>query len=570
MPQRSRITVLIPAAGRVPEGVLALSNLSCPAMIPVGGRPVIHWTLRYLTGLGLERFTLAVPRRGLFVEDFVAHAFGRQARVECVAPSRDGGLGFTVLELVEQAAADRENGGAEAALIVLGDTHFELPDPALLDADEPFVLVSPVAESYRWCVAEVDDDGLLTGLQDKVPGLPEPLLALIGVYFFPDLAPLRAAAQEAVAAAEAAGRPAQMADILHRVAARQPIRVHRAARWLDCGNPDRQASSHRSLLQARAFNELSIDPVLGTLTKRSHNTAKLVDEIDYLHHLPPDLAVLFPRVIEASTTAEPPWVRMEYYGYPNLSEVFLFENADPGLWERVLEHLLRVMTEGFGRHRHPLPGAAVTAMYLGKTQARLAALTGDDLVLLVGHPGEIVLNGRPVAGLPALWPRIEAAVETLAAAEAEDGGGGTVIHGDLCLSNILYDLRSGIVKLVDPRGSFGDKGVYGDPRYDVAKLYHSIHGLYDFIVNDLFTVTMERAGGRIALHLELPARPEHHEIRRRFEGIFFPTFDREEVLLITGLLFISMPALHYDAPRRQLAMLTRGLELLNERFATPS
>jgi hypothetical protein len=36
------------------------------------------------------------------------------------------------------------------------------------------------------------------------------------------------------------------------------------------------------------------------------------------------------------------------------------------------------------------------------------------------------------------------------------------------------------------------------------------------------------------------------------------------VLFITSLLFLSMPALHYDAPRRQLAMYVRGLQLLDE------
>ncbi len=61
------ITVLIPAAGRVPEGLLALSNISCTALIPVAGRPVIYWTLTYLRSLGLRRFCIAVPQRGLFV-----------------------------------------------------------------------------------------------------------------------------------------------------------------------------------------------------------------------------------------------------------------------------------------------------------------------------------------------------------------------------------------------------------------------------------------------------------------------------------------------------------------------
>ena len=69
--QVDHITALIPAAGRVPEGVLALSNIACPAMIPVAGRPVIHWTLSYLRSLGISRFRLAVSRRGMFVEDFV-------------------------------------------------------------------------------------------------------------------------------------------------------------------------------------------------------------------------------------------------------------------------------------------------------------------------------------------------------------------------------------------------------------------------------------------------------------------------------------------------------------------
>ena len=63
MRAREDAIVLIPAAGRVPDGVLSLSNISCPAMIPVAGRPVIHWTLGYLTSLGFKRFLIAVPSR---------------------------------------------------------------------------------------------------------------------------------------------------------------------------------------------------------------------------------------------------------------------------------------------------------------------------------------------------------------------------------------------------------------------------------------------------------------------------------------------------------------------------
>ncbi len=191
--------VLIPAAGRVAEGVMALSNIGCPAMVPVAGRPVIHWTLRYLHSLGLRRFTIAVARRGMFVEDFVECTFGQDCDISFIVPSSEGGLGQTVLDLAEQAEG-------ESALIVLGDTHFQFADPEILLADDPTVLVQPVQDSYRWCTAEMDDQGQVTALHDKEHDLPGTVQALIGVYYFPRLDELREAARVAAAQAASAKR----------------------------------------------------------------------------------------------------------------------------------------------------------------------------------------------------------------------------------------------------------------------------------------------------------------------------------------------------------------------------
>lgn len=543
--------VLIPAAGRVPDGLIALSNIKCPAMVPVAGRPVIYWTLRYLESLGLRRFVIAVAERGMFVEEFVRSTVSHDAEVEFLVPSVSAGVGRTLCELAERAEG-------QSALVVLGDTHFQFSDPGVLRGSRPTVLVEEVAESYRWCVAETDPDGCVTALRDKQRDLPGRPQALIGVYYFPRLAAFRAAARGAVDDTPP-GRPTEMSRILERLRRDEPLWTARAGLWLDCGNPDRQASSHRSLLQARAFNELHIDSVLGTITKRSQNAAKLIDEINYLRLLPKDLAVLFPRLVDYSTGWQDPWLKLEYYGYPTLAEVFLFENVDPGIWQRVFEHLRAVIEQGFMRHPRPLGRKALVEMYLTKTRERLAALGGNPaLAALTTHRGELSINGRPTPNLPLLWERIEAAVERLA-----DDAQGAVIHGDLCFSNILYDLRSGVCKLIDPRGSFGGAGIYGDPRYDVAKLFHSVAGLYDFIVNDLFSVAVDGPEARLALR----CLPQHAAIRERFERVFFPQFSREQVTLLAGLLFVSMPALHYDAPQRQLAMYLRGLQLLDAALA---
>jgi|GEM_PF-407835 len=567
--------VLIPAAGRVSDGVLSLSNISCPAMIPVAGRPVIHWTLSYLNGLGLNRFSIAVSERGLFIEDFVECTVPEEARVDFLVPSKDGGVGRTLLELAMSA-------DAESALVVLGDTHFRFGQDTALQ-NRPLVLVSPVEESYRWCIAErahtsdgtvADSEsahseaGVLAKLHDKVSGLPGPLEALIGVYYFPDLELLRSAAAAAVETAEREECRAELAPILEAIHEETPIHVHRANEWLDCGNPDRQASSHRSLLQERAFHELTIDPVFGTITKHSEKAIDLQDEIEYFESVPDDLAVLFPRVIAQDAIAEPPRVTLEYYGYPTLSEVFLFDRLDAGIWDRIFDHLFRIVIDGFMRFPGKLAPDALTSMYLTKTRARLERLRQSPPFDELLAPGAALsVNGRPCPPWSALWPALERAVRDL-----EKTLKPTFVHGDLHLGNILYDVRSGICKLIDPRGRFGDRGVYGDPRYDVAKLYHSVYGLYDLIVTDLFSASMDGSDSRNGtekhydVELKLRSRPYHRELCSRFERLFFERFDRTEITLITGLLFVSMGPLHYDAPLRQLAMYARGMSLLTDCF----
>ena len=81
------------------------------------------------------------------------------------------------------------------------------------------------------------------------------------------------------------------------------------------------------------------------------------------------------------------------------------------------------------------------------------------------------------------------------------------------------------------------------------------------------TICFTSRSRAIAFDLDIRYRPQHREIQKRFEKVFFSEFDRREILLLTGLLFASMPALHYDAPNRQLAMYARALELFAELFS---
>jgi thiamine kinase-like enzyme len=53
-----------------------------------------------------------------------------------------------------------------------------------------------------------------------------------------------------------------------------------------------------------------------------------------------------------------------------------------------------------------------------------------------------------------------------------------VIHRDPTFSNIFITTDKEI-KFIDPRDYFGNSKIFGDPRYDLAKLYYSAIGNYD-------------------------------------------------------------------------------------------
>jgi len=133
----------------------------------------------------------------------------------------------------------------------------------------------------------------------------------------------------------------------------------------------------------------------------------------------------------------------------------------------------------------------------------------------------------------------------------------TPIHGDFCFSNLLYDHRSRMIRMIDPRGEFGVPGIYGDARYDLAKLFHSVAGGYDFIVSDRFHVSCSSDG---QLRLDLATDEYHQRVKVLFQSQLLQNPKTyQQVLAIQALLFISMLPLHQDRPVRQLAMLAVGL-----------
>jgi hypothetical protein len=141
----------------------------------------------------------------------------------------------------------------------------------------------------------------------------------------------------------------------------------------------------------------------------------------------------------------------------------------------------------------------------------------------------------------------------------------SVIHGDFCFSNILYNFKTQSIKVIDPRGlDFdGEVTAFGDVRYDVAKLAHSVLGLYDHIIGGCFTLKETKPN---ILEFDIQTEPHIAEIQQYFISQVFGNMNLDELNTYPILvhLFLSMLPLHSDHPNRQKAMLANALRIYVE------
>ena len=103
--------------------------------------------------------------------------------------------------------------------------------------------------------------------------------------------------------------------------------------------------------------------------------------------------------------------------------------------------------------------------------------------------------------------------------------------------------------------------IFGDPRYDIAKLRHSIVGLYDFIVHGLFKLKETKNGFeyKIVSYADYSILEEVFNKNAELNG-----YNPQEIKFIEGLLFLSMIPMHKDNFNRQKVFYLKAIELLND------
>ncbi|MDZ5650606.1 hypothetical protein [Nitrospirillum sp. BR 11828] len=139
-------------------------------------------------------------------------------------------------------------------------------------------------------------------------------------------------------------------------------------------------------------------------------------------------------------------------------------------------------------------------------------------------------------------------------------------HGDPCFSNILFDRRTGLMRLIDPRGAKSLDDAWMHPLYDLAKFSHSICGAYDFINNDLFDCQLD---GQLVLRLQLQDGGSPADLRALFLEALQDRmpFGEGSLFIVRAYelsLFLSMLPLHVDHPRKLAGFALTAAALIQE------
>src|SRR3990170_5406313 len=307
--------------------------------------------------------------------------------------------------------------------------------------------------------------------------------------------------------------------------------------------------------RTRSFNSLILNHSKGIVTKKSDNKEKIKQELLWYLNLPAGLKKYSPKLIDYENSKTNVGYSLELCSYPTLADLFVNLSLDLKTWEKVIGELFEIINL-FKKYKKNLPYISYRYMYYEKIIERLNELKKEKYWKDLLNEKYIYINKKKYKNINLILEKIKKTVDLLF-----DKNEMSFVHGDLCLSNILYDKKKKVFKFIDPRGSFGEISNYGDIKYDIAKLRHSFHGFYDFIMNDLFEIEEKGKNFDFIIfvkknHLKIADLLDREVIKRGY--------DLRKISIIESLLFLSMVPLHRESFRRQKAMFLSGIKLINE------
>ncbi len=526
---------------------LSVGNYSSQ-MFPVHGKPALFWIIDSYQG---KNTVVVLNERNKILKNYIDFAY---PEVTCVLVSqsemyRKYGQYSVLTSFFEGMVYTAKD--SDGVFVVLGDTYSQ---KAVFECSDYILTSEACGPSEKWCLVSTDGDGCVKEFYDKSSNVDLSGKQIVtGIYHFSDAAALRKCAADVIKE-----KREELSDLVASYNMKIKVRCIFDDTWLDFGHRAGLIKAQRIFYNSRNFNAISADAVTNILTKRSAKKQKLSDEYLWYKQVPAGLQSFVPRVYAARADSEIFELDMENYGYPPLSELWLYGDYDVELWQLITKKLIDMrlyMNEFTGA----LDFENYEQLYVSKFYDRIAELKKlSDYWKKLLDQETITVNKIVYKNLPFYEKRLRFELGRIAAS-AET----SVMHGDYCFSNILFDTQNFVCKLIDPRGRLLNQTVYGDSRYDLAKLRHSLAGNYDYIVHGVYQFSEAKEG----FFYKDGCLEDRSALVEYFDGLLTENaYDVREIKIIEATLFLSMIPLHTDSLEQQKIFYIKGIQKLNECF----
>ncbi len=306
---------------------------------------------------------------------------------------------------------------------------------------------------------------------------------------------------------------------------------------------------------ARFFNALKGDEY--TVVKSSNNVDKLRMEYEYFNLLPPYMKQWYGTVFDYKEEGDRASYSMERYHMTDLALRYVHGAIDEDEFRALMEILFHFISI---RKKKEVSdeeyNEEAKKLYIDKVDERITKLKSLEGFEKIRSYIELGTDRRSIDDIvnryKALYDRIVSGRKFVKIK--------VVAHGDLCFSNILYNHDARLLKLIDPKGSMDEEGLYMNPYYDIAKLSHSICGSYDYFNSDQYEISLDPD---MKLSLKIDSDND------RFIKIFREYLEKNDidyklVRLYEASLFLSMLPLHIDRPKKVLGFILNAERIMDE------
>ncbi|MDA0326602.1 MAG: hypothetical protein O3C47_05415 [Bacteroidetes bacterium] len=319
----------------------------------------------------------------------------------------------------------------------------------------------------------------------------------------------------------------------------------RTKSWLDFGHFSTYIKSKFNYTAERSFNQI-YNTTSSYLIKQSSNSNKIIGEYLWFSSFPEDFnRGTTPIVKNLKISNNSASYQISKVFLPNLAEVYLYGNITVGHFANIFQALQGTLN-GFLEKKSENPekdSFRFLQEIETKTKQRIALIDIDI-------KQEISLNGN-------FKTTIEAMLKEIRFTSSDIIYENSFYHGDLCLSNMFYDVNANQLILIDPRGVdfSGQINPFGNIIYDQAKFYHSIVGQYDNIISGMYSLDTSRPNEYTFRFIDINRTKHIAFYRKEIQAI------ERTLLKINIHLFLSMIPLHSDSEERQNAFLANSLRL---------